>query len=303
MKVIALLKYLSPKEEKRFLDFLNSPYFNSDRTLTELAEFLIEKKESENISKTSIWEALFADKKFSDDNLRQLLHKLMKHLKLFISVNVLHDQDILLNRTLSIFARANDIVELKTDLEKFTDQIYSKKKFFKSSDLVDLLAIQDSIFHIGSEVDRINTYQSQQTQNILQRQKEILLSYVSLYLRGLYLLENNHQKVSNTEMLLREDQIDQLDSLTSFNDNIPIHKLYWMVYQLHVNNADKNKNIKRVLDYLSIFEKELSDEIKILYIYIKNFLTRETNKGIKVDQEFFDLMPVSYTHLTLPTKA
>lgn len=289
MKVISLLNYLNPKEEKSFLNYLKSPYFNTDETLIELAEYLINQKDLESISKKHIWQKLYGNKAFSDNHLRQLLHKLMKHLKSFISFNVLKNQEVLMNRTLSSYARANNIVELKTDLEKYADQFYSEKEFYKSSDLVDLLVIQDSVFHMGSEIDRINNYQNRHTQNILKRQKELLLSFSSLFLRGLYLLENNHQSVSNTEMLLLEDQIDQLDSLTSSNDNIPIHKLYWMAYQLYVNN-DGHNQIKEVLDFLPLFEKEITDEIKILYIYIKNFLTRERNKGKEVDQEFFDLM-------------
>ena len=66
IKVLTLLKALSPKELKLFRQFVESPFFNKRSDVVKLMDYW--EKNYRNFSKEMAYESIFSDKKFNTQN-------------------------------------------------------------------------------------------------------------------------------------------------------------------------------------------------------------------------------------------
>jgi hypothetical protein len=88
-KLISILKKLDKKEQKVFLDFLDSPFFNRREELKHLGQYLTENLEThpKKLNKSKVWENLYPGRPFHDQQLRLQMSELFKLLEQYLSVN------------------------------------------------------------------------------------------------------------------------------------------------------------------------------------------------------------------------
>ncbi|MEO8666210.1 MAG: hypothetical protein ABI462_12020, partial [Ignavibacteria bacterium] len=89
LKITVLLEGLSPAELKRLGDFVRSPFYNKNKTLVSLYEFLeklLTGNGQDNITKENIWQYLNPDKKYDDSRLRSVLSDFKKLCETFLTV-------------------------------------------------------------------------------------------------------------------------------------------------------------------------------------------------------------------------
>ncbi|HEX2788602.1 MAG TPA: hypothetical protein VHP32_11955 [Ignavibacteria bacterium] len=87
--VIEIIKHFSEEELTRFNDFVNSPYYNKNKSVRKLyAEIKKHSKifESENLKKENIWKKIYPGKNFNYGVMKNLIHELTKLLEQFIVV-------------------------------------------------------------------------------------------------------------------------------------------------------------------------------------------------------------------------
>lgn len=86
-KVFQALQELTVSEHKRFLKFLQSPYFNQSKTLILLYENLLRYIEAQKngFHREEIWKRIFAHQKYDDVNFRKYCSDLLKLLETYLA--------------------------------------------------------------------------------------------------------------------------------------------------------------------------------------------------------------------------
>ena len=83
-EAITLLKTLSPKELKKFRDFLNSPYHNKNKKLCEIFQELRKYCPSfsgRNFTKERLYKKLYKKEKYSDNTMKRLFWDLKNEIE------------------------------------------------------------------------------------------------------------------------------------------------------------------------------------------------------------------------------
>jgi len=111
-KLLILCHTLSDIEWKRLQKFLNSPYFNENKQLVQLAKYInkhIRKTQKQHLSKVQVFKHLYKKEAYNDLRIRQLMYKLFRLIEQFLrcehyKVNkieqALHTSEIYLKRQL-----------------------------------------------------------------------------------------------------------------------------------------------------------------------------------------------------------
>jgi hypothetical protein len=79
--LIDLLRRFDTHQKKRFLDFIDSPYFNSHAKTAELGHYLLDEIPSftsKNLQKERIFQAMFPEKTYDDRFFSNLMSRLLK---------------------------------------------------------------------------------------------------------------------------------------------------------------------------------------------------------------------------------
>lgn len=141
-KLISLIRTFSKEEFKSFGDFVQSPFFNREKILTELYDLL--KKHfpdflGKEFEKEMIFKNLFPGKKFNDSVMRNTFSKMLTLAEQFLSVKSFMDDDfqsrLFLLRELKskrqdkLFVKHHSETAGKVDESSFKDSDYFFNKF------------------------------------------------------------------------------------------------------------------------------------------------------------------------------
>ncbi len=80
-KLIHLLKTFSPPQQRRFLEFIHSPYFNKHEVVRNLGDYLVPLAPFQNnkqIQRERVWNILFPNEALDDKKFNNLMSKLLK---------------------------------------------------------------------------------------------------------------------------------------------------------------------------------------------------------------------------------
>ena len=140
-KLIRVLKTFNNEEIKSFNDFVSSPFFNKEKVLINLANYLRQhhpEYKSSEIEKEAVYGFLYPGKKYNDGLMRNVISDLYKLTEKFLAVNNLINNGIkenlllldeLKNRKLySQFLKIKEKTDEQIEMPGFKDEIYYERK-------------------------------------------------------------------------------------------------------------------------------------------------------------------------------
>jgi len=290
-QLIKLLKTFSPKEIKRFSEFISSPYFNKNKNVIKLFEVVIKAYpdfKQEKITRENIFLKLFPGKKYNGNTLRVLIHLLYERARKFLVQNRI-EKDIyrykeelsseLLERELyneSIKEIDKTISELEKSDTRDSDYFQYKFEF----GVIKLNCIQKI---------KQGKYEMYVTKSSIETPFKNLSYYFFSKLLTYYGLALNDKKTYNIDidMVLFEKLFSYFD-YELFNDS-PLIQMYYNIVMIHKTN-DK-KYFYTVKNLVQKHEKSLIP-MRLLNVYIsmENFCIWKIGAGEKhFRRELFEI--------------
>ena len=144
-----LFKHLSKEELLKFEKFVNSPYFNNSKKVTELFT-IVNTSSGEKLSKHKLFSLLYPAEKYNDSRMRKILSDLNKLFEKFLGYRGIETID-----PLSINTRMLELMQEKGMYEEFSSgyKLFSKKlagEYFKEETYYRSLSRIESLqYHAG----------------------------------------------------------------------------------------------------------------------------------------------------------
>lgn len=275
-KLLSLLKSLNKKEHRQFKKFLNSPYFNTNKSLNKLYEIISDNEVVNNdfIQKEYVYKKLFPQKKYKDLHCRQYLSSLTKLLEKFIQIEHFYKNKDLQNQAL---------------LKEFTykgsenifSQLYSKTK--PSSTITD----GEYYYNLFRREDIRNQFLAYTAQNQNRLLAQPNYSETIQFLDTFYLIYKlkyccellNYKSVGalGKETILLDDILELLKKKDY--SGTPIINAYYKILLTFIY-PDEEINYYSLIDFLKENDHQFQhDDSREMYIYAQNFCIRQINKG------------------------
>ncbi|MEO8210066.1 MAG: hypothetical protein ABI840_05865 [bacterium] len=283
IKIISVIKTFSKKELGRFMEFLDSPFFNKGkkyiaRFYRELIKYYPDFNE-ENSIKEKVYFKLYPKEKYNDERFRKLSSELYK-----LAVDFLAVEDFISDepkKQLSILSQLNERklgsifeIELKksySELQKIDlrNDYYNKKMY-------ELISKEKFYF-----------FQRKRSYALSKYDKEI--EYFTKYSLSLFLskyieraMEKRFFNSKEFELPLFEEILKYIEQSKYLTDPV-INILY---LQLKLSLQDDDQSYFKLRKLLHKEEKKLdSNQIKIIYTILSNYAIERSEKGAKEFQE------------------
>lgn len=214
-KAIDILKTFSAEELKRFINFVNSPYFNNDKSIIRLAEAIRKhypEFNSENLTDKYIYERVYGKGKFSNSSLKNLMSELLSICEKFLFHERM-SRDYLKNDNNSIELlieyRERNLENLFNSRSKKLGELLKKRKienheYFILSNKLEILNYQ---FHLSK-----HKYNSKIWQGFLNRASYDLCGiFHTLYVDSSMLIHSAEILKGNQEDSLMVNIVKDLD--------------------------------------------------------------------------------------------
>ena len=290
IQLIKLLKTFTPKEIKKFSEFISSPYFNKNKNVIKLFEILRKTyPDFDKLTKENIYTKIFLGKKYKDNNLRVLMHQLHGNARDFISVNLFFQdkhgyKELLLYE---LFRRGLD-EESKKEIDKIILEI-DKNKVKDAEYFIDKFEFEyKKLYYFQKKYkDKYEKYfiKSNIETPFVNLANYFLIKVLTFlsFILNTKMLYNVNIDTSFFEKLIACYDIESLS-------DVPLIQIYYnMVMALKHNDEKYFYNIK---DLLLKNEKEISDTRQYdIYINLENFCRRKIRAGeTKFKREFFEVL-------------
>jgi len=290
-KLYSILQNFDKYEQNRCRKYLQSPYFNVNKTLVDLYDFLMDdingKRKKQLMEKEAIWKNLNIEGTFDDVRFRKFFSDLLKLIESFIaqeefSVDKLQETIFLLkalgkksapklqNSTLRA-ARNQSEQSLYKDSSFYLNQYMIERNFYQLLDFETRRGDKSNIEDISNNLD---------------------LFYFSEKLRMICeMLSRKKLNLHDYELSFSKEIIELIEN----NDNVlgrsPAIDLYYQIFLMLADpeNEDNYYKLKDLLDkYAKLFPPKIA--IEELYNSAQNYCVNKINLG---KQEFlselFDL--------------
>ena len=282
MRIYLVLQKQNRKKLNRFLKFINSPYFNINKQIVGLAEYLIEaiKAEKPIESKERIWEKIIKTQPFEDIKFRKLCNDVLERFERFL-INERLDEDKLL--------QANLLLE-SIKQNKF-DQLFEKQTK-KSNRLIEREIDRSAEFYLrvyfNKKVLQSLSTNYEKKSDIKNNLKNLTYKDLSQNLDSFYVIEKlRHATDILTWRKLYKTDIEldlgfTLDLIDTYKlDNVPAVKVYSHMYKLMSGEGDYEiySELKSLAkEVIDIFPVEEQREIIDVLL---SFVIKDVNKGDK----------------------
>lgn len=259
--------------QKRFLDFLNSPYHNVHKDIPRFVLLVIENKIAH--SKEVFFKSLFPGKPYQERRIPDLMYKSLVLLEHFLGLEEYQNQ--LWNRKINLL-RSVRILGLK-ELEGSVIHEISNLRASKTIHDSDSYYKE---FLFESEADKIFLAQSTITEdNSLQNKSDQLdLFYLSAKLRECCEMMNRKNIVATEfKFHLLDLVMEAVETGMNRYAHHPAIMLYYRIMTMLQNPEDLNifYNLKpEIRKNISSFEQ---DEQRSLYGFLQNYSIRKINSG------------------------
>ncbi len=288
-KLIGLLKKLDKNQYKALKSFVESPFHNEQKAVTDLCAYILNnahKMDSGRLIKQVAWKHLFAKKPYNDVRMRRIMSDLFKVCRDYISWYQMTKN-----------AKDKALYELQfyreNQLDKHFDNHLKNIRKQKSKNQEQNLHYFYNEFQIEQEV----SFNLDQRHN---RNIEPNLQILSDKLDAFYLCNKlkccclivNYQNLSKRDYTLPLIE-EILEHLKNHDYNaVPMIAFYHNVLLslLDFDNYDHFEKMKKILlQNAVLFE---SDELKDMFIFSRNYIIKKANQNkgdVKYLNELFDL--------------
>ncbi len=274
-KLVLLLRTLTGDEMNRFLDFVRSPYFNSNSEVAALAGHLKSHHPDfpeQEIEKAAVFRALFPGKPFNGKKLSYLMSNLLKLAERFLGIQYLESEENLLDcyileqLTQRNLEKHYNFLNRNLDRRLTTEAKTSPNTFF----------YQYLLSHIG--VQNLNFQRKRVFDENLQRASNALDDYYFIHkLKYSCEMLNRQAILSDRFSIPFMDEVK--DYLSRKEDLKPLVAIYLSIYFSLLEPEEDD-----YLDRLRLLIKENSHSIekterKDIYLYALNLCVRKIRQS------------------------
>lgn len=276
-KLYSILSQFSKNEKKRFRKYLESPYFNTDQSITDLYNLIIDDIDltnTRNASKKALWKVLKPGTPYDDVRFRKYASDLLKLAESFLSQQLYESQPIhqatflinavgekrlekLYNSTMKTARRLSERFPHRSS-EYFYHQYHIEKNYYSLTDFETKRDVKSNLEEIIQYLDLF--YFS-----------EKLRFYCSVLSRKLF-------STHDYNVSFIDEVIEYIES-GNFEDIPPI-AVYYQIYKLNTqpDNEENYFKLKALLDkYALVFPtQEARDD---LYSHALNYCVSKINMG------------------------
>lgn len=279
-KTVQLLSLFNKKEIKKVSKFIHSNYFNTEKKVVLLFEYLLANLDRK-ITKTDTFSFIYGKEVFNLSRLNYLSTTLYNLLKKYISIeNVLENES---------FYNVSVLNTLRKRNQKHLYHLEENLIIHKSAKENKLKSIDYQKNYLF-EYERLNFYAEEQ------RTETKYIENLHFNLDAYYLIEKlkaactsiNQQKLYKTKnkQSFTALLIDYIEK-TKFQKEVPLLSVYFNAYKMLLNN-NKNDFIKLKQD-LEQFKFEV-EEINDAYLFGLNFCIQQMNAGNpEFNKEVFEM--------------
>jgi hypothetical protein len=207
-KLIALLKSFSKQEMKSFNDFVFSPYFNKEKVLVKLVDFLSAYHPHYNVpglEKENVFENLYPGKTYNDGLMRNIISDMLALAEEYLVLKNLNTDEfrknILLIKELKSRKLANHFLKHKEKTENLIEQSPFKDEFY---------------YDKKTELSRLYSSFLKETEDTYIRENQLFQENSDLITSG-FLIKILYY---NTYMLTRQSHISNFSFILNFAGEI-----------------------------------------------------------------------------------
>jgi len=262
-KLIKVLKTFSKGEMVKFRDFVKSPYYNKNKSVTELGDVILgfyPDFDSHDFTEENVFKKVFGGEKFDYFKIKNILSDLFQLAISFLK-NLSGERKV----------NENEIDLLNELHERKLDLIYSQREKRISGYLNKSLIKDDTYYYLRHHLGKINTShykfeKSGYSFNQIQNEFDTFLDFSLIGLLRLYskMLHNrNHGNIKfNMEMF---DNVWGYIKDKDFEDN-PSCQIYKQIIALELSRDEKD--YRKLLSLKEKFQNKLSniEDVYILHI-------------------------------------
>lgn len=278
-RLISILSNLSPIERRSLGKFLRSPYFNKREDLINLFEYLSAQIEGEKeLSKESIFKAVFPTKKFNDTNLRLLMSYLVKLVERFLVIESVDRDPAFQKKELMIDFRKRGLQKLYQKARKQVSEINDASQLRHSSYYETRYEVLMESFHDDAVQQLKENFPLQEFADQLD------ITFIIKKLQQTCLLLNQRSVVKTEVEIGMLDEV--LQHIKEKNELllIPTVAIYYYGYLTLSDQAKKSHFLEFKKLVLKNPEKFLSEQLQELHLLAINYCIRKLNGG---DHSFF----------------
>jgi len=269
-KLDQLLDLLNSNELKRFERFVQSPYFNENKTLITLCSLLVPlaRKGVEYPEKEEIWNKLHPDKAFSDVKYRRYSSDLYQLAERFLAFELMRErpeQERLLTMQ-SLNQRSGDQT-FKRKMKRLlqTESVRNSDYFFLQYQIEE----EEALSLVRERKDH---------ENLQEKNHQLDLFYLARKLQ-IYCEALNAERIYQTEIPIRLASllVDQMEGSPYMQE--PLIAAYYKV-SLTMTSPDEVLHFDDLENLLDSYSASFSpDERRFLFYAAQNYCIRKANRG------------------------
>jgi hypothetical protein len=274
--LIHILRVLDKKEVKELRKWVNSPAHNLRQDVVDLFEYLVAGQHlhsDKHLEKERAFQAIYPDKTFSDAEMRQVMHFLLKAVENFLVYNELLKDEV---RTQTMLAKVYRKRQLAKQFQKTIEagreiqqtQPYRNHQYFENE-----YFLQFEQYTYLSGLGRntpLNLQEVSDANDVAYLANKLQLSCIML----------SHQAVFKT--IYRMQILDELITYVEKNEyllDIPAIAIYYYQYKasIHPEMEDFFSKLKKsIFNFGHLFP---SEELRVIYLLANNYCIAKVNAG------------------------
>ena len=277
-KVYLVMENLSNRERGKFLKYIQSPYFNKNQPLVELAKLInknLQGTSQKTLTKNQVWKKLQPAQSYDDVRLRKYLSDLLKHLENFLSLQVFEKNDFHKNNFLLEAIVDRRMEKLYSTIKKHTNQL-GETSAIKNANYYLFQYQAGNLIH---ELESFNEQRKEISTNFTYLSENLDIFYFSEKLK-LNSYAEEFKRVDaklNAEINYLDDILDYIKNLS--DRSAPALSIYYHIHLL-TRFAENEENYYQ-------FKKELNEKIQFfphqeaipIYRAGINYCIRKLNTG------------------------
>ncbi len=275
-KLIELLGVLSKKELNRLEEFLQSPFFNKNKTILLFFEYLkpfAPSFTSEKLSKQVVYEHIYKGMPYDDLRLRHLMSDLLKLVERFLVHHRLESSNTQKYRSLTATYNDFQLYRHAKDVLQGWQRWQNKRKEQHLNYYYDQYCLEEEN-SITNNPDHSRTSDF----NLQKRVDQLNIFYIASQLQFACFIGNTINNFdTDFDLILLEDilKVVKERNLTE----IPVIAIYYYAYHMIQDKEDEASFRSFTQLFQAHMEKFPYDDVQTFYIFAKNFCIENINAG------------------------
>lgn len=277
-KLGQLLQAFSGSDWKKFIAFIDSPYFNTNGEVAKLGHCLYNLRKESGYTKEEVYVHCFPDVRYDARRMGTLMNYVLKLAEQFLAVQKFLADDFE-SPKLQLWELSNRKLAKHYDflLNKLERQLDQKASAVSADNLLRQFQLSEvKMFHFSNQKVR---RRDPIMQEVYQSLNVYYYSKVLQYTCALI----SWQLVVSGKFELSQITTNLIEDLYESPPDYPLILIYLSIYKAIVTGEEENgAHFQQLLDYLKRYKKKIDhQEIQEIYLYAINFCARKIRKGEK----------------------